>query len=134
MEPITTAWPSSAAAPDRVRIAAGQLTLRESAALLARARILVTNDSAPLHLATAVGTPIVALFGPTVPAQGFGPRGSRDVVLGHAGLACRPCSAHGPQVCPLLHHRCMRELSIETVLAAVSSAPVEERRAICPRD
>ena len=106
-------------APTRVHSAAGALTLRQSAALIARARILVTNDSAPLHLGTAVGTPIVALFGPTAPAQGFGPRGAGDVALGHAALACRPCSAHGPHVCPLLHHRCMRELSVETVVAAV---------------
>lgn len=123
----------AAAAPARIHVAAGELTLRQSAALIARARVLVTNDSAPLHLATAVGTPVVAIFGPTVPAQGFGPRGPRDTALGHPGLACRPCSAHGPQVCPLIHHRCMRELSVETVLAAVSATTtVETRRAICP--
>jgi heptosyltransferase-2 len=118
----------AARAPGRVHSAAGELTLRQSAALLARAGVLVTNDSAPLHLATAVGTPVVALFGPTVPAQGFGPRGPRDVALGHGGLACRPCSAHGPQVCPLLHHRCMRELSVETVLAALSATTTGEER------
>ena len=121
----------AARAPGRSYVAAGQLTLRQSAALIARAAVLVTNDSAPLHLATAVGTPVVALFGPTVPAQGFGPRGARDVALGHEGLACRPCSAHGPQVCPLLHHRCMRELAVETVLAAVhATTTAEERGAI----
>jgi heptosyltransferase-2 len=105
-----------------VHVAAGELTLRQSAALLAKARVLVTNDSAPLHLATAVGTRIVALFGPTVPAQGFGPRGPLDVALGVGHLACRPCSAHGPQVCPLLHHRCMQDLGIETVLDATIGA------------
>ena len=57
--------------------AAGELGLRASAALIRRAAALVTNDSAPLHLATAVGTPIVALFGPTVPEFGFGPRRGR---------------------------------------------------------
>ncbi len=51
----------------------GTLTLRESAALLARCRLLVTNDSAPLHFAQAVGTPTVAVFGPTLPSFGFGP-------------------------------------------------------------
>ncbi len=123
-----------AAAPGRAWSAAGQLTLRASAALIERARVLVTNDSAPLHLATAVGTPMVALFGPTVPEQGFGPRGSRSLALGHAGLACRPCSAHGPQVCPLGHHRCMRELPVETVAeATVMVAGAEDRRAIRPR-
>jgi heptosyltransferase II len=123
-----------AAAPGRAWSAAGALDLRGSAALIARARVLITNDSAPLHLATAVGTPVVALFGPTVPEQGFGPRGSRSLALGHAGLACRPCSAHGPQVCPLGHHRCMRELPVETVAeATVMVAGAEERRAIRPR-
>jgi len=123
-----------AAAPGRAWSGAGALGLRASAALIARARLLVTNDSAPLHLATAVGTPVVALFGPTVPEQGFGPRGSRSLALGHAGLPCRPCSAHGPQVCPLGHHRCMRELPVETVAEATAMvAGAEERRAIRPR-
>jgi heptosyltransferase-2 len=123
-----------AAVPGRAWSAAGALSLRGSAALLRRARVLVTNDSAPLHLATAVGTPVVAIFGPTVPEQGFGPRGSRSLALGHAGLRCRPCSAHGPAVCPLGHHRCMRELPAETVAEAVAMvAEAEERRAIRPR-
>ena len=113
--------------------AAGALSLRGSAALIQRAAVLVTNDSAPLHLATAVGTPVVALFGPTVPEFGFGPRGSGSLALGQQGLACRPCSRHGPQICPLGHHRCMQDLSVETVAAALA-AVVEEQRAICPRD
>ena len=104
-----------AAAPGRAYSAAGTLGLRASAALIARAAVLVTNDSAPLHLATAVGTPVVAIFGPTVPAFGFGPRGPASCVVEHPSLACRPCSAHGPQVCPLGHHRCMRELSVASV-------------------
>ena len=120
-----------AAAPGRAHTAAGSLGLRASAALIERAAALVTNDSAPLHLATAVGTPVVALFGPTVPAFGFGPRGPTDLVVEHPALACRPCSAHGPQVCPLGHHRCMRELSDASVLAAVASvSDVEAHRAI----
>jgi heptosyltransferase-2 len=123
-----------AAAPGRAWSAAGELSLRQSAAVIRRARVLVTNDSAPLHLATAVGTPVVAIFGPTVPEQGFGPRGSRSLALGHAGLRCRPCSAHGPAVCPLGHHRCMRELPTQTVAEAVAMvAEAEERRAIRPR-
>ena len=124
-----------AAAPGRAVSAAGELNLRASAALIQRAAALVTNDSAPLHLATAVGTPVVALFGPTVPGFGFGPRRAGDVTLGLDGLACRPCSRHGPPTCPLGHHRCMRDLAVETVaaaLAAITSA--EESGAICPRN
>jgi len=116
-----------AAAPRRAHNAAGELDLRAAAALLERAAVLVTNDSAPLHLATAVGTPIVALFGPTVPAQGFGPRGAADRTLG-VTLGCRPCSAHGPQVCPLIHHRCMRDLPVEQVVRAVAGAATPEDR------
>jgi len=120
-----------AAAAGRGYSAAGILGLRVSAALIARAAVLVTNDSAPLHLATATGTPVVAIFGPTVTAFGFGPRGARDRVVEHPGLECRPCSAHGPQVCPLGHHRCMKELSVESVAAAVAAvSSVETRRAI----
>jgi heptosyltransferase-2 len=115
--------------------AAGALTLRQSAALIQRASCLVTNDSAPLHLATAVGTPVVALFGPTVPEFGFGPRRPGDLALGHGELLCRPCSSHGPQTCPLGHHRCMRELSVEMVLKAVAAVTsAEESRAMCPGD
>lgn len=134
-EDQTLAGAIVAAAPQRVVSAAGALSLRASAALIQRAAVLVTNDSAPLHLATAVGTPIVALFGPTVPEFGFGPRRGGDVALGRDGLTCRPCSRHGPERCPLGHHRCMRELTVETVTAALAAvARAEESRAICPRN
>jgi len=109
----------AAAAPGRAHSAAGQLSLRESAAIIERAELLVTNDSAPLHFATGVGTPTVAIFGPTVPAQGFGPIGRGSRIVQHPKLWCRPCSPHGPQVCPFGHHRCMRETSVEQVEAAV---------------
>jgi heptosyltransferase-2 len=108
--------------------AAGRLTLRQSAALIERAGVLVTNDSAPLHLAQAVGTPTVAIFGPTVPAFGFGPRGPRDVVVDMEGLACRPCSAHGPRACPLRHHLCLQALPVEDVLHAIEETGALHRR------
>jgi heptosyltransferase II len=99
-----------AAAPGTVD-ATGRLTLLASAELLGRCGVLVTNDSAPMHLASAMGTPTVAIFGPTVPEFGFGPLAPRVSVVGHDALPCRPCDRHGPQRCPLGHHRCMRELS-----------------------
>ncbi|MGH7699547.1 MAG: glycosyltransferase family 9 protein, partial [Gemmatimonadales bacterium] len=108
--------------------ACGTLSLREAGALLGQAAVLVTNDSAPLHLAQAVETPTVAIFGPTVPEFGFGPRGPRDEALGVKGLPCRPCHRHGPPACPLGHHRCMRELSVEHVLHAVEETGALRRR------
>lgn len=107
------------AAQPRARSAAGRLPLRVSAALLERAAALVTNDSLPLHLAQATGTPTVAIFGPTVPEFGFGPTGPRDRVVELEGLACRPCSRHGPATCPLGHHRCMVDLDVLRVMNAL---------------
>lgn len=112
----------AAAAPGRAHSAAGALSLRASAALIERAAVLVTNDSAPLHLATGVGTPVVAVFGPTAPVQGFGPMGRRSAVVQEVGLWCRPCSPHGPQACPFGHHACMRRIEVDRVLAATGAA------------
>jgi len=81
-----------------------------------------------LHFAQAVDTPTVAIFGSTVPAFGFGPRGPRDQVVGLDGLPCRPCSAHGPPSCPLGHHRCMRSLTVEDVLHAIEETGALRRR------
>jgi len=67
----------------------GQTTLKELIAVLRLARVVVTNDSGPMHLAAAVGTPVVALFGPTDPAK-TGPYGSGHIVL-RSGLPCSPC-------------------------------------------
>ena len=98
--------------------AAGRLSLLASAELMSRATAAVVNDSLPQHLASAAGTPTVAVFGPTVPEFGFGPLAPRRRVLGHEGLACRPCDRHGPRRCPLGHWRCMREIDAATVADA----------------
>ncbi len=95
--------------------AAGRLGILASAALIGRAAGLVSNDSAPQHLASAMNTPTISIFGPTVPDFGFGPLADKSAVAGNTGLACRPCDRHGPQRCPLGHWRCMRELSSSDV-------------------
>ncbi|MDB4875500.1 MAG: glycosyl transferase family 9 [Gemmatimonadetes bacterium] len=95
--------------------ATGRLPLLASAELIGRSALLVTNDSAPLHLASAMNTPTVAVFGPTVPEFGFGPLAERAAVAGNDALTCRPCDRHGPQRCPLGHWRCMREITPDVV-------------------
>ncbi len=111
----------AAAAPDRTLDATGQLSLLASAELIRRAAGLVTNDSLPQHLASAMGTPTVTIYGPTLPAFGFGPLAPVQAILEHPpGLECRPCSAHGPQVCPRGHFRCMREIPVRTVADALT--------------
>ena len=101
--------------------ATGKLTLLASAELIGRCEVIVTNDSLPLHLASAMGTPTVAIFGPTVPDFGFGPLSPRATVVGEDALACRPCDRHGPAHCPLGHHRCMRDLAPALVAERVRS-------------
>ncbi len=89
-------------------------TLRETCALLRASSALVTGDSGPMHLACAVGTPVVALFGPTTEAWGFFPAGAADRVL-EADLDCRPCTLHGKKHCGR-DHACMRLITPEHVV------------------
>jgi heptosyltransferase-2 len=98
--------------------ATGEFSLQETGALLARAAVLVTNDTGVMHMATGVGTPVVALFGPTVRQFGFFPSGVAAQVL-ERSLACRPCSAMGGARCPLGHHRCLVDIPPEEALRAV---------------
>lgn len=101
--------------------ATGRLSILASAELIRRAHVLVTNDSLPQHLASAMETPTVTVFGPTVPEFGFGPLAPHSMTLGVETLACRPCHHHGPRVCPLGHWRCMKELDVARVESAVDS-------------
>lgn len=73
--------------------------LRLLCALLARADVLVTGDSGPMHLAAGVDTPVVALFGPTCREWGFFPADGRNRIL-QIPMSCRPCSLHGKRACP----------------------------------
>ncbi len=82
--------------------------LEELPALIAAADAACSADSGLMHLATAVGTPVVALFGPTHPGLGFAPYGAAEVV--GADVPCRPCHIHGPRRCWLGHHRCWTDL------------------------
>ena len=98
-------------------IAAGEFSLQETGALLASARVVVSGDTGVMHMATGVGTPVVALFGPTVRQFGFFPYAAPAVVL-ERNLACRPCSSMGGPRCPMGHHRCLVDISPDDVAAA----------------
>ncbi|MDR1359725.1 MAG: glycosyltransferase family 9 protein [Deltaproteobacteria bacterium] len=95
-----------------------RVSLPELAACLARLDCYLANDSGPMHIAWSLGTPVAAIFGPTVPAFGFTPRGERDCLL-EAEVPCRPCGRHGHTRCPLGHHLCMTLVRPETVWEAV---------------
>jgi heptosyltransferase-2 len=99
--------------------ATGRLSILAAGELIRRARVLVSNDSAPVHLASAVGTATVEIYGPTMPLFGFAARAAWSRVIEPEPISCRPCHHHGPPACPLGHHRCMRDTPISRVLAEV---------------
>ncbi|MCK9409227.1 MAG: lipopolysaccharide heptosyltransferase II [Bacteroidetes bacterium] len=105
--------------------AAGKMTLLQSAELLRRCCVLVTNDSAPLHIGVAMRIPVVAIFGATVPEFGFAPYGDHDRVVETKGLSCRPCAIHGGQKCPIGTFVCMKNIDAtmihEHVISVLSS-------------
>ena len=101
--------------------AAGALTLLQSAELIRRCRAIISNDSAPMHMAVAVRTPVVAIYGATVPEFGFAPLGEHDAILETSGLPCRPCSIHGGNVCPIKTFVCMNNISPKNVFEKVES-------------
>ena len=107
----------AAAAPGAV-VLAGLTSLTELAALIRRSAIAVTNDSGPLHLTTALGRPVVAMFGPTNPVW-FGPYQRPDAIVS-AGVACSPCNLRDLARCPH-DHACMRGITPERVIAAIEA-------------
>ncbi|MCJ7508921.1 MAG: lipopolysaccharide heptosyltransferase II [candidate division Zixibacteria bacterium] len=96
----------------------GKLTLLKSAALIFRCSAVLSNDSAPVHMAVASGKPVVAIFGSTLPEFGFYPYGEGHTII-QKELYCRPCGIHGRKSCPEIHFRCMREISPDEVVQAV---------------
>ena len=103
---------------ERVRCLAGQTSLRELCAGLRACDLLLTNDSGPMHLAAAVGTPVIALFGSTSPQlTGPGLPGESKHSLLQAQVPCSPCFR---RECPI-DFRCMNNVSVEQIIAAALS-------------
>lgn len=96
----------------------GKTSLLLSAAVIGQCSLMVTNDSSPLHMASALQVPVVAAFCATVPEFGFGPWQVASEVVGVDGLSCRPCGRHGGNTCPTGTHDCQRKLSAGMVIAA----------------
>jgi lipopolysaccharide heptosyltransferase II len=97
---------------------AGQLSLLESAALLKKSVVAVTNDSGLMHLAQSQKIPVIAIFGPTVKEFGFYPLPYKSTVV-ETQLSCRPCTKMGADTCPKGHHRCMKDISADMVYQAM---------------
>ncbi len=98
-------------------------SLRQMAALLSRCDLVVTNDNGPMHLAVAVGSSTVTIYGPTVP-EAWNPGGPHHRALQAPGVTCLGCNLNS---CPF-NHECMRDLSVERVFATCEQALNEEKR------
>lgn len=95
----------------------GKLSFLQSAALMQGAVMNYTNDSAPLHFASAMNAPVTAVFCSTVPEFGFGPvRPNGHIVETKEKLACRPCGLHGHKACPEGHFKCATTITNEQLL------------------
>ncbi|MFZ1729456.1 MAG: glycosyltransferase family 9 protein [Bacteroidota bacterium] len=97
---------------------AGELGFLASAVLVEGAGVIISNDSAPVHLASAMGTPVVEIYGATAPEFGFAPYGVPHRIVQRDDLECRPCAIHGGEKCPIGTFVCMKELTAERVIKA----------------
>jgi heptosyltransferase-3 len=100
-------------ARSRPAVVAGRTSLLQHAALLKRCALFVGNDNGPMHMAAALGIPVVALFGPSNPAE-WGPRGAPSEII-YKGMDCRRCFH---PTCIRGEESCMNRISVEEVLAA----------------
>lgn len=102
--------------PD-TEILCGRLNYLQSAGLMQDAVMNYTNDSAPLHFASAMHAPVTAVFCSTIPSFGFGPvhDNGRIVEIDHR-LNCRPCGLHGHKACPQGHFKCAKEIKTDQLL------------------
>lgn len=106
-----------ARAAGRGEVLAGRLSLLQTAALMEKAAMNYVNDSAPLHIASAMNAPVTAVFCSTVPAFGFGPLVENGrVVETSEKLDCRPCGLHGYTACPKGHFKCALAIDARSVI------------------
>lgn len=101
--------------------AVGKLTIPESVNLIQQARVIVSNDSAPIHFASVVNTPTIAIFGPTIPDFGFAPLAEQSTIFENKNLSCRPCSHNGSKPCRFGTSECMTSISVASVVTKVLS-------------
>lgn len=97
---------------------AGQLPFLASAALQKNALLNYVNDSAPMHFASAMNAPVVAIYCSTIPDFGYGPLSDQSfIVQTKAELSCRPCGVHGKKACPLGHFNCAMSIEMKQLVA-----------------
>jgi heptosyltransferase-2 len=95
----------------------GKTTIQDTLKIMSQALLVISNDSGAQHMACAVETPVVSLFGPTTLDLGYRPWFSKVRIAEVSNLKCRPCGKHGSKKCPIGTHECMKNISWQSVLA-----------------
>lgn len=115
---IINAISENAKIKNKVVNVAGQFHFLSSAALQKRAVLNYVNDSAPMHFASAVNAPVVAIYCSTIPEFGYGPLSDYSFVVQTAQpLKCKPCGIHGKKACPLGHFNCALTIQMQQLYA-----------------
>ena len=109
----------------------GKLDLKSLIALLQRARVVVSTDTGPMHMAAAVGTPVIAVFGPTSPHR-TGPYGNQHRVI-QSGVACSPCFSRTCKKSVAEEMACMMRIRVEEVTEAVLDWMDSREPTMCPK-
>ena len=99
----------------------GDLTPLQSKAVIEKSDCLISVDSAAAHLGASTDTPVVQIYGSTIPALGFYPLTSKNEIIENKMLACRPCTDHGRNSCPLKHFKCIEDLNAAEIVNAAKS-------------
>ena len=99
----------------------GKLEIEDLFHLISKARLVITNDSAPQHIAVGLGVSVVSIFGPTVKELGFYPYSNKAIVVENKKIICRPCGLHGHNSCPKGTHECMVTITPIEVFEAVEN-------------
>jgi heptosyltransferase-2 len=105
---------------DKIRNLCGELDILDTAALMESAVLNIVNDSAPMHIASAMNAPVCAIYCSTLPGFGFGPLSDRSYIIEkEENLYCRPCGIHGRSSCPESHFRCAMDIDVRKITAKV---------------
>ena len=92
----------------------GRTNLMELSYIISKAKCVISNDSSPIHIASAFNIPTLAIFGATITDFGYTPLSERHTIS-EVSLECRPCGIHGGNICPKQHFRCMMDQNIEEI-------------------
>lgn len=112
---------SSVKANEHVQNLTGKLSFLQSAALMKNSVMNFVNDSAPMHISSAVNAAVTAIYCSTVPEFGFGPLSTQSHVIEVLEkLTCRPCGLHGHKACPQGHFKCAKDIKTEQLLEVLS--------------